>query len=94
MKDSKVKNGDDYLARLENFQRHDKERDDLVKEIAAKYQDLEQRFEKKCKEYEDEAQTRALYQAQANKANKKLIAIKHETVRPTQIGPRQRATEY
>ncbi|OTA91164.1 hypothetical protein M434DRAFT_32965 [Hypoxylon sp. CO27-5] len=71
------KTGADYLARLESFHRLDKEREDMLKELIAKYQDLEQRFEKKCKEYDNEAQTRSLYQEQANEAIKKFTDIQH-----------------
>ncbi|KAI0837619.1 hypothetical protein F5Y06DRAFT_270913 [Hypoxylon sp. FL0890] len=72
------KTGAEYLARLESFHRLDKEREDMLKELIAKYQDLEERFEKKCKEYDNEAQTRSLYQAQANEANKNLTDIQHK----------------
>ncbi|KAI1414024.1 hypothetical protein F5Y13DRAFT_159567 [Hypoxylon sp. FL1857] len=72
------KPGADYLARVESFHRLDKEREDMLKELIAKYQDLEERFEKKCKEYDNEVQTRSLYQAQANETNKKLIDIQHK----------------
>ncbi|KAI1137226.1 hypothetical protein F5Y05DRAFT_388537 [Hypoxylon sp. FL0543] len=68
----------DYLARLESFHRLDKEREDMLRELIAKYQDLEERFERKSKEYDNEAQTRGLYQARANELNTKLIDIQHK----------------
>ncbi|KAI1460002.1 hypothetical protein F4805DRAFT_419562 [Annulohypoxylon moriforme] len=68
-----------YSARLESFHRLDKERDEMLKELITKYQDLEQRFQSKCKEHDNEAQTRSLYQSQANEANKRLIDIQHRT---------------
>ncbi|KAI0881214.1 uncharacterized protein GGS22DRAFT_172676 [Annulohypoxylon maeteangense] len=68
-----------YLARLENFHQLDKEREDMLKELITKYQELEQRFEAKCKDHDNEAQTRSLYQAQANEAHKKYTEIQHKT---------------
>ncbi|KAI1106177.1 hypothetical protein F4804DRAFT_330546 [Jackrogersella minutella] len=68
-----------YLTRLESFHRLDQEREDMLKELIAKHQDLEQRFDRKCKEYDNEFQTRSLYQAQANEATKQLTDIQHRT---------------
>ncbi|KAI0380210.1 hypothetical protein F5Y04DRAFT_257721 [Hypomontagnella monticulosa] len=78
MDNTKRTNGVDYLARLERFRHIDEEREELIKDLVTKYQNLEQRFEQKCKDYEDEAQTRGLYQAQANKMNTELIAVQHK----------------
>ncbi|KAI1774620.1 hypothetical protein F4818DRAFT_418444 [Hypoxylon cercidicola] len=72
------KDGANYLARLNSFHRVDKERDELIKELVANCQDLRARLEKKCKEYDEEAQTRRLYQSQANEANKKLADFQRE----------------
>lgn len=69
-----------YLARLESFRQLDEERNDMLKELTFKYQDLEQRFQSKCKEHENEAQTRSLYQEQANEVNKRLLDLQHKTV--------------
>ncbi|KAI1448757.1 hypothetical protein F5Y02DRAFT_280433 [Annulohypoxylon stygium] len=68
-----------YLARLESFRQLDEERNDMLKELTFKYQDLEQRFQSKCKEHENEAQTRSLYQEQANEVNKRLLDLQHKT---------------
>ncbi|KAI2471352.1 hypothetical protein F4781DRAFT_387408 [Annulohypoxylon bovei var. microspora] len=68
-----------YLTRVESFHRLDNEREDMLKELITKYQDLEQRFQSKCRQHDNEAQTRSLYQEQANEANKKLIDIQHRT---------------
>ncbi|XXH05512.1 hypothetical protein Hte_011942 [Hypoxylon texense] len=75
---NEFKDSANYLARLEGFRHIDKERDELIKELIANYKDLKERFEKKCQEYDDEAQTRRLYQAQANEASKKLVDIQHK----------------
>ncbi|KAI2628010.1 hypothetical protein GGS26DRAFT_560708 [Hypomontagnella submonticulosa] len=78
MGSTKSPNRIDYLARLERFRSTDQEREDLIHDLLAKYENLEQRFEQKCKDYDDEVQTRGLYQAQANKFNTQLIAVQHK----------------
>ncbi|KAI1204833.1 uncharacterized protein F4807DRAFT_445888 [Annulohypoxylon truncatum] len=79
MSGSGSNDGTNYLARLESFHQLDKEREDMLKELINNYQDLEQRFQSKCREHENEAQTRSLYQQQANDAIKRLTDIQHRT---------------
>lgn len=75
------KDGGSYLARLESFNRVDKERDELIRELIANCQTFKDRLEQKCKEYDElEAQTRSIYQAQANEANEKLAVIQRKVV--------------
>ena len=47
MDNIKRTNGIDYLARLERFRHIDEEREELIKDLVTKYQNLEQRFEQK-----------------------------------------------
>ncbi|KAI1378781.1 hypothetical protein F4677DRAFT_411969 [Hypoxylon crocopeplum] len=78
MNNSQFKESASYLARLERFHQLDEERENMIKDLVTKYEDLEQRFEKKCEEYENETQTRSLYQARANESDRKLIDIQHK----------------
>ncbi|KAI8965412.1 hypothetical protein F5Y11DRAFT_313030 [Daldinia sp. FL1419] len=79
MNNAESKGSTGYLARLQNFHQLDKEREDMIKELIAKCDDLEQRFENKSKEYDNEVQTRTIYQARANDATRKLTDIRHKT---------------
>ncbi|KAL7620266.1 hypothetical protein AAE478_009259 [Parahypoxylon ruwenzoriense] len=79
MHNNEFKDAVSYVARLERFHELDKEREDMMKDLIAKYQDLQQRFEKKCNECDDQARTRDLYRADANEANKKLQDIQRKT---------------
>ncbi|KAI1656859.1 hypothetical protein F4813DRAFT_362064 [Daldinia decipiens] len=78
MNNDESKSGVGYLARLEHFHQLDKEREDMIKDLIAKYDDLEQRFESKCKEFDNEVQTRSIYQSRANDATTKLTDIRHK----------------
>ncbi|KAI1804740.1 hypothetical protein F4811DRAFT_552610 [Daldinia bambusicola] len=78
MNDDESKHGTSYLARLEQFHQFDKEREDMIKELIAKNEYLEKRLDDKCKEYDNEVQTRTIYQARANDATIKLTDIRHK----------------
>ncbi|KAI0009443.1 hypothetical protein F4779DRAFT_372650 [Xylariaceae sp. FL0662B] len=68
----------DYLARFEDFRRLDQERQDITNSLVFKYQDLERRFKRKCKELDDEVETRTLYQDRAKRAKDQLKEIEHK----------------
>ncbi|KAI1762355.1 hypothetical protein GGR53DRAFT_502021 [Hypoxylon sp. FL1150] len=73
------KDSSSYLARLQSFNRVDKERDELIKELIANCQAFQDRLEQKCNEYDKlEAQVRSVYQAQADEANGKLADIQRK----------------
>ncbi|KAI1479191.1 hypothetical protein K445DRAFT_314129 [Daldinia sp. EC12] len=78
MNNGKFKSGASYIARLEQFNQFDKEREDMIKELIAQNEDLEKRLETKCKEYDNEVQTRTIYQARANDVTIQLTDIKHK----------------
>ncbi|CAJ2499958.1 Uu.00g028110.m01.CDS01 [Anthostomella pinea] len=55
------------------------ESDDLVNEIVGKYKDLNQRYQTKCKQYNDEFEARGHYQERAREAQKWLTEFEHHT---------------
>ncbi|KAI1082009.1 hypothetical protein F5B20DRAFT_44313 [Whalleya microplaca] len=77
MESEESKDADKYLARFEDFHRFDKERQDMVNDLVSKYRDLEERFKKKCKEYDDEVETRTMYQDKTKELKDQLKEIDH-----------------
>ncbi|KAI5863024.1 hypothetical protein GGS23DRAFT_567852 [Durotheca rogersii] len=81
--DVELKNGTSYLARLDSFRQFDKEREELVKDLVVRYEELQKRFENKCEECNGEIEARTRYQAEAEAANKKLKGIRQNAVNET-----------
>ena len=54
-----------YLDRLEAFRKTDADRDALVAEVIRNYEELQHKYAEKCDDYNNEVQSRRLWQGKA-----------------------------
>jgi len=54
-----------YTERLEAFRKSDADRDDMVSEIIRSYEGLKLQFAEKCDDYNNEVESRRLWQTKA-----------------------------
>lgn len=55
----------DYAARLETFSKADAERNALVAEILRNYEELNTKYAEKCDDYNNEVESRRMWQSKA-----------------------------
>lgn len=70
-----------YAERLEAFRRTDTERDALVAEVIRKYEELELKFAEKCDDYNNEVESRRMWQNKASNHERALAEHKQASVR-------------
>jgi len=66
----------DYTSRLEDFRRSDSERDALVAELLQNFQALELKYAEKCDDYNNEVESRRMWQSKAKTSEVALIEQK------------------
>ncbi len=66
----------DYTSRLEDFRRSDSERDALVAELLQNFQALELKYTEKCDDYNNEVESRRMWQSKAKTSEVALIEQK------------------
>lgn len=84
--DSMNMNGDGnsagvYLERLEGFRRSDAARDDMVTELVNKLSHLEAKFNEKCDDYNNEVESRRMWQAKASANERAVTSMKQASVK-------------
>lgn len=62
----------DYAARLEAFRKSDSDRDALVEELIKNYETLKLKYDQKCDDYNNEVESRRMWQGKAN-ANERAL---------------------
>ncbi|KAK5110083.1 hypothetical protein LTR62_006328 [Meristemomyces frigidus] len=62
----------DYSARLEEFRRSDNEREAMVKEVLLAYEDLRAKYVEKCDDYNNEVESRRMWQGKAGSSERAL----------------------
>lgn len=72
-----------YSDRLESFRQSDAERDALVTEVIRKYEELQLKFNEKCDDYNNEVESRRMWQAKARSHEKALTEHKQASVGDT-----------
>jgi len=66
----------DYTSRLEGFRRSDSERDAFVAELLRNFQALELKYTEKCDDYNNEVESRRMWQSKAKISEVALIEQK------------------
>lgn len=72
-----------YSERLESFRQSDAERDSLVAEVIRKYEELQLKFSEKCDDYNNEVESRRMWQAKARSHEQALTEHKQASVGDT-----------
>lgn len=62
----------DYAARLDAFRKSDSERDALVADLVKNYESLKLKYDQKCDDYNNEVESRRMWQNKAN-ANERAL---------------------
>jgi hypothetical protein len=70
-----------YLDRLQAFRESDKERDALVSDLIKKYQDLQTKYDEKCDDYDNEVESRRIWQSNAKESSRELLTLRQASVR-------------
>jgi antirestriction protein len=76
-----------YLDRLEEFRRSDRERDALVEEIIKNYEALRLRYDEKVDDYNNEVESRRMWQAKAKECQTSLAELKQASVSSKRVLP-------
>ena len=69
-----------YADRLEAFRKSDTERDALVAEVIRKYEDLQLKFVEKCDDYNNEVESRRMWQNKASSHERALAEHRQASV--------------
>lgn len=69
-----------YGERLEAFRKSDTERDALVAEVIRKYEELQLKFAEKCDDYNNEVESRRMWQNKASSHERALAEHKQASV--------------
>lgn len=77
-----------YKERLDRFKKSDAEREDMLEEIIRNYESLKQEYEEKCDDYNNEVESRRLWQNKAREGARALTEFKQASVSlfPTFLG--------
>lgn len=70
-----------YLERLESFRRSDTERDNMVAEVIEQYRELKLQYDEKCDDYNNEIESRRLWQSKARESDAALREHRQVSVR-------------
>ncbi|GAB7358130.1 hypothetical protein MBLNU230_g0288t1 [Neophaeotheca triangularis] len=65
-----------YLEKLEGFRRSDAARDEMVTELVNKLSHLEARYNEKCDDYNNEVESRRMWQAKASANERAVTSLK------------------
>lgn len=69
-----------YLEKLEGFRRSDAARDEMVTELVNKLSHLEARYNEKCDDYNNEVESRRMWQAKASANERAVTSLKQASV--------------
>jgi hypothetical protein len=69
-----------YTSKLEDFHRADREREELVADLLAKYNNLLISYQKKCDDYENEVESRRMWRQKEHEARKEVMESRHVIV--------------
>jgi hypothetical protein len=75
----------EYLAQLQNFRQHDKNREDMVVELVTKYEELRVRFDQQSDDYNNEMESRRMWHKKYNTARKENSEFKNHSVCPLSL---------
>ena len=70
-----------YTRRLEAFRQSDRERDAMLAEVLERFNDLQHKYNEKCDDYNNEVESRRLWQNNARVSDRALAEIKQASVR-------------
>lgn len=71
----------EYAARLEGFRRSDAERDHLVAELISQLESLQVQYREKADDYNNEVESRRMWQSKAALSERTLTQHKQQAVR-------------
>lgn len=72
-----------YLERLESFRQADKDRETMVTDLVQAFEDLEAKYFKKCDDFDNEIESRRMWQAKARNFELSLNDYKNTSVQPS-----------
>ncbi|KAM0273958.1 hypothetical protein ACHAQH_008101 [Verticillium albo-atrum] len=64
-----------YMSRLAAYRQHDVERDNMIQELIRRTEELERAYYEKCDDYDNEVESRRMWQAKATKLTKEIGAL-------------------
>jgi hypothetical protein len=69
-----------FLERFEAFRQSDREREAFVTDLVQKYQELQIKYQQKCGDYENEVESRRIWQANSKQSQTELLSLRQASV--------------
>jgi hypothetical protein len=69
-----------FLERFEAFRQSDREREAFVTDLVQKYQELQVKYQEKCGDYENEVESRRIWQSSAKQCQTELLGLRQASV--------------
>ena len=69
-----------FEERFEAFRQSDREREAFVADLVQKYQELQVKYQQKCGDFENEVESRRIWQSSAKQCQTELLGLRQASV--------------